>query len=303
MIKRHFFLYLIIFLCFTLIQCKTIPLEHNDYRNYYLEIYKADSLTLAGKYESSFNILDSLFRVYEPRNFPPYYEYETYLKVGYLSKKNIPTKKIKSLIANYGFDLETFDTITYPVLNKVYEESKISKEKYEKLRKIYLSKIDTSLRQKILQLNYFDQKARKANISEENKFKLKDSIGSEVEKLLADLFSRNIFPNDQVIGNHTVDKNPSISIDILLLHTKDSIRLNYFIPKMNLFVEQGQCLPSTYYQMIDQYQLYNRKEQIYGTYNFNQLNPKDYSTVRKKAGLPSLEYLKWKIEKLLLGGS
>lgn len=296
------FLCLLIFLSFTLVQCKTSALGQKDYRKYYPEVYKADSLSLAGKHESSFNILDSLFRVYEPTNFPPYYEYETYLKASYLSRKNISKKKVKSLIVNYGFDTETFDTITYPVLNKVFEESNISKEKYQKLRKKYLTKIDTSLRRKILQLNYFDQKARRTDISEENRFKLKDSIGSESEKFLMDLFSRNIFPNEKVIGNHTIDKNPSISINVLLLHTRDSIRLNYFIPKINSFVEQGQCLPSIYYQMIDQYQLYNDKEQIYGTYNFNRLNPKEYSAVRKKAGLPSLEYLKWKF-KMLIGGS
>lgn len=285
-----------------MVQCKTSSLRQEekpkDYRKYYLEIYKADSLTMIGKYEHSFNILDSLFKIYEPTNAPPYYEYNTYLKVSQLAKKTISKKKVHSLIANYGFDIATFDVNAYPVLNKVFEESNISKKRYHNYRKQYLDKIDTVLRKKIVQLKYLDQKARKID-SKKNRIKLMDSIDLQVEKFLIDIFSRNIFPNEHVIGNHTIDKNSAISIGTLLLHTRDSIRLNYFIPRINSFVEQGKCLPSTYCQMIDQYHLYNGKEQIYGTYNTLQLNPKEYNYVRKKAGLPSIEYEQWRYKKIL----
>jgi len=301
---KLFFLLLSILLCFTMVQCKTSSLKQKeklkDYRKYYLEIYKADSLALIGKYENSFNILDSLFKIYEPTNAPPYYEYNTYLKVSHLSKKNISKKKVNSLIANYGFDIKTFDVKTYPVLNKVFEESNISKKNYHKYRKKYLDKIDTLLREKVLKLKYLDQEARR-NTSEKIRIKLMDSIDLEVEKFLTDIFSRNIFPNEHIIGNHTIDKNPAVSIGVLLLHTRDSIRLNYFIPRINLFVEEGKCLPSIYCEMIDQYQLYNDKEQIYGTFNINQLNAKEYNSIRKKVGLPSLEYQRWRYEKILGG--
>lgn len=296
------FLLLSILVSFTLVQCKTSSLNQKekviDYREYYLEIYKADSLALTGKYEDSFNILDSLFKIYEPTNAPPYYEYNTYLKVSHLSKKNISKKKVVSLIANYGFDINTFDVNTYPVLNKVFEESKISKKTYDKHREKYLDKIDTLLREKILKLKYLDQEARREK-SEKIRNKLIDSIDLEVEKFLIDIFSRNIFPNEHIIGNHSIDKYPALSIDVLLLHTRDSLRLNYFIPRINSFVQEGKCLPSIYCKMVDQYQLYNDKEQIYGTFNFTQLNPKEYDSVRKDAGLPSLEYLQWKYKRIL----
>ncbi len=285
-----------------MVQCKTSSLNQKekleDYRKYYLEIYKADSLALIGKYENSFNILDSLFKIYEPTNAPPYYEYETYLKVSHLSKKNISKRKIKTLVSDYGFDLNTFDVKTYPVLNKVFEESNISKKEYNKLRKKYLSKVDTVLRAKILKLKYLDQEARR-NTSEKTRIRSIDSIDLEVEKFLKDIFSRNIFPNEHIIGNHTIDKNPAVSIDVLLLHTRDSMRLNYFIPRINSFVEEGKCLPSIYCAMIDQYHLYNDKEQIYGTFNFNQIDAKEYNSIRKKVGLPSLEYVRWKYKKVL----
>ncbi|WP_340066903.1 hypothetical protein [Ascidiimonas aurantiaca] len=161
-----------------------------------------------------------------------------------------------------------------------------------------MDKIDTLLREKILKLKYLDQEVRR-NTSEEIRIKLIDSVNLEVEKFLIDIFSRNIFPNEHIIGNHTIDKNPAVNIDVLLLHTRDSIRLNYFIPRINSFVEEGKCLPSIYCEMIDQYQIYNDKEQIYGTYNFNELNAKEYNSIRKKAGLPSLEYLQWKYKKIL----
>lgn len=297
---KIFFLLLSILVCFTMVQCKTSSLKQKDYRKYYLEIYKADSLSLIGEYENSYNILDSLFKIYKPTNAPPYYEYETYLKVSHLSKKNISKKKVNSLIANYGFDINTYDVNTYPVLNKVFEESNISKKKYSKHRKKYLDKIDTLLREKVLKLKYLDQEARREK-SEKIRNKLMDSINLEVEKFLIDIFSRNIYPNEHIMGNHTIDKNPAVSIDLLLLHTRDSIRLNYFIPKINSFVEEGKCLPKIYCEMIDQYHIYNQKEQIYGTYNYNELNPKEYSFIRKKAGLPSLEYLQWKYKKIIEG--
>lgn len=301
---KSFFLILSILLCFTLAQCKTSSLKKNenlkDYRTYYLEIYKADSLALIGEYENSFDILDSLFKIYEPTNAPPYYEYNTYLEVSHHSKKNISKKKVKMLIANYGFDKNIFDVKTYPVLNTIFEESNISKRRYSNYRKQYLDKIDTVLRKKIVNLKVLDQKARRTT-SEKMRIKLIDSIDLEVEKFLKDIFSRNIFPNEHVIGNHTIDKNTAIDINTLLLHTRDSIRLNYFIPRINSFVEEGKCLPLIYCQMIDQYQLYHGKEQIYGTYNFLQLNPKEYNLKRKKVGLPSIEFEQWRYKKILEG--
>ena len=299
--KTKLFFLLSILLCFTIIQCKTTSLKKEkskDYRKYWLKIYEADSLYLIGEYENSFNIMDSLFEIYEPTNTPPYYEYETYLKVGHLSKKDISKTKVKSLIENYGYEIETFNVKTYPVLNEIFKASNISKRKYNKYRKKYLDKIDTILRKKIIQLKRLDQKAR-SNPSNETRIKLMDSIDLEVEKFLMDIFSKNIFPNEHIIGNHSIDKNSAIDISVLLLHTRDSIRLNYFIPLINSFVEEGKCLPTIYCEMIDQYQLYNDKEQIYGTYNVNQLDAKDYNSLREKVGLPSLEYQRWRYEKIL----
>ncbi len=55
-------------------------------------------------------------------------------------------------------------------------------------------------------------------------------------------------------------------IELFLLHTKDSIRLNYFIPKIKEFTVNGTAPPRVLDIMIDQYYSYNDKPQIYGTY-------------------------------------
>jgi len=87
-----------------------------------------------------------------------------------------------------------------------------------------------------------------------------------------------------------------VDVGLLLLHTKDSIRMNYFVPKVKEFVKKGLAPPRTLGTMIDQYYLYNGKPQIYGTYGArgggyaNMIdNLKKVDSNRISIGLPPLE--------------
>lgn len=78
--------------------------ENANYIPYYLKVYEADSLFIVGDYERSYEILDSLFKKYEPIEIQGYYEYSSYVFSAVLSGKNKNLKKLakKGYINNGG---------------------------------------------------------------------------------------------------------------------------------------------------------------------------------------------------------
>ena len=88
-----------------LVSCKSsyirIGDENANYIPYYLKVYEADSLFIVGDYERSYEILDSLFKKYEPINIDGYEEYLIYIASSIELnniKKNRLRKKIKIFI-------------------------------------------------------------------------------------------------------------------------------------------------------------------------------------------------------------
>jgi len=263
--------------------------------DYYLDIYKADSLFEIKKYNESYNILKKLFKKNKPINLPPYYEYINYVKSGFLAKKfnsEELKKNVKKLIRTYGYDSISFKNDS--ILNLAFKNSKINN--YKEYRAEYLSSLDFNLRYKLHELIELDQKYR-INYFENDRFIKRKKIDDNNELFLKYLFGRNIYPNEHILGNHTVDGTRVPRTNILLLHTSDSIRLNYFLPKIKIFIREGKCTPSIYGNMMDQLYLYNNKEQIYGTYDVIKIKKEDYvkfNKMRKIIGLPSIEYELWK---------
>ncbi|WP_299161155.1 hypothetical protein [uncultured Tenacibaculum sp.] len=282
---------LILFIsCCLLLGCKTVKL---DYTPYYTAVYKADSLMTTSNFKKSYGILDSIFNLYKPLN-SSYQEYFTFTKLSYLLKLKYKNKLINS-ITDYGLDKDYFKYDS--ILNKAFNEIKISDKEYQKYRAKYINSIDLNLRKEIKEMVFLDQKYRKENIDSEsaNKIILQDL---ENQNLLKVLFNKNIYPNERVIGNYSIDKK-SINIVAVLLHTNDSIRINYFLPKIKEFVIAGKCSPVIYGAMVDQYHLYNDENQFYGTYNINRIPIKHYfkyNSRRKTIGLPTIEFDLYKIK-------
>jgi hypothetical protein len=92
-----------------------------------------------------------------------------------------------------------------------------------------------------------------------------DSIDKLHEKRLIELFESVGYPNAKMVGPYSLDQRRA-EVNIFLLHTDDSIRMNYFVPKVREFVKTGAATPNVLGTMIDQYYLYNGEPQIYGTY-------------------------------------
>ncbi|HLS31903.1 MAG TPA: hypothetical protein VK021_13685, partial [Flavobacteriaceae bacterium] len=98
-----------------------------------------------------------------------------------------------------------------------------------------------------------------------------------------------------VVGNYAIDFT-SADPTILLLHTDDSIRIDYFIPKVKEFIKKGQCTPYVLGTMYDNLALFNKGPQTHGTYenqNGDYANMiSDVSKVnenRAEIGLPTLK--------------
>lgn len=275
-----------------------------NYIPYYLKVYEADSLYIVGNYQRSYEILDSLFKKYEPINFMGYNEYAIYVQSSYLinQKKGI-AKKVEKLIAAYGYTKEWFTYDSTSVLSKVYQTANISEENYQILRQRYLSSIDLELREQVVNMIENDQYYRRFYDKEDIEIK-RNETDSIIEQILIKWFDKGIYPNMKKIGNGSVDEKRSLDIVVLLLHTKKDIRSSYFTPKIYEFVKKGECSPQTYAVIVDQLNYYQYKENdamLYGEFNLRNIDSTQYykfNPKRNEIGLPTLEYTKWRIRKI-----
>lgn len=107
-----------------------------------------------------------------------------------------------------------------------------------------------------------DQMYRNKNYKEN--IAKQDSIDKIHEKRLIEIFKTVGYPTERIVGQTNMDNH--VDVELMLLHTDDSIRINYFVPKIKEFVKNGTASPLTLGRIIDQYYLYNGEPQIYGTY-------------------------------------
>ena len=104
--------------------------KNANYIPYYLKVYEADSLYLLGNYKQSYEILDSLFKKFEPINMPVYFEYEQYIKLAY--NFNRQTKKdIRKLSECYNYNL--MDLKNDSILQLALNGSKIKEKKNKQI--------------------------------------------------------------------------------------------------------------------------------------------------------------------------
>src|SRR5690606_8706767 len=120
---------------------------------------------------------------------------------------------------------------------------------YETDRAEYLSHLDLELRSEIQEMIRQDQ----MSVEEQEK---RNIIFETNTSRLIEIFEEKGYPGDDLIGPFNVDFSHS-DITILLLHTSDSIRINYFIPKLKEYVKEGACDPETLGVVIDNLHLYN----------------------------------------------
>ncbi|MFD1061620.1 hypothetical protein ACFQ1Q_00060 [Winogradskyella litorisediminis] len=283
--------YIYIYLIIILSSCQERNNSECDYiKNYYPNIYKADYEYNTGNYEKAFDYYDSAFSNCNALNTPLYYEIRKFARVSaMLNKNDLALEFIKK-------DIESGYTITSILNDSVfYDLFKTNNGKeflrsYDSLRSRYISKVDLNFRKEMLEIWRLDQEFRQDPI------KL-DSIDSIHEPKLIDIFEKRGYPNRNLIGHPSID-GKFIDVSTILRHTDDSIRKNYFIPKLKEFVEDGSCPPNDLAVVVDWYYLRRGEKQIYGMYpitkenTISNLNLIDENRI--SIGLPTLEQIRKK---------
>lgn len=274
-----------IFLFYFFFSCSS----SKDYFSYHPIAIEADSLFLAEKYDLAFKKLDSLFVIYYPNLFKE--DICLYIKSAHLSKNEINQKKFFTiLLRNYNYNQSKmlWDTL----LLELYNKTDFKRRELNRHKKFHEKNSFKGLRERLIEMTRRDQLFRSKQYQDYIYKYKRDSIDFINEKELIYIFENIGYPNEKT---HDYD-NKLTNISGILLHTSDSIRLNYFVPKLKRFIKNGECHPHILAKIIDQYFLYNGENQIYNTY----LNdPIQYDTattrnLRKQIGLhPSLSINHW----------
>ncbi|MEX0996326.1 MAG: hypothetical protein WDZ45_04710 [Flavobacteriaceae bacterium] len=272
---------------------ETAPCDYIS--DYYPLIYEAEYEYWSENYEKSFGLYQEAFKNCEPKNTPFFNELSKIAELAArLNKKDLAIEFIEKAIQDGG-NIQTFidDTIYDDVLATEKGNALISN--YDQLRETYLETIDIELRNEIQAMMQKDQFYRGNHERYKENSNKQDSIDDVNTARLIAIFEEIGYPDDQIVGHMNIDFVPT-DISGILLHTEDSIRMNYFVPKLKEFISQGKAEPRILGNIIDQYHLYNDKPQIYGTYQSQDTyyasmieNRELINKNRLSIGLPTLE--------------
>ena len=237
-------------------------IDCNYITDYYPIVYKADIEFETGNYEKAFALYQDAFNSCEAKNTPTYNELSNFTESSaILEKYDITYKFAKKLIQN-GIEISRFQNNSNfeDFLHSDYGKKFINE--YDKLRKEFVANADLKLRDELIAMRTSDQLYRSQG--QDVNWTKQDSIDKLHEEKLIEIFERFGYPTAKVVGPPTMEYR--VDVELFLLHTKDSIRINYFVPKLKEFVKNGTAPPRSLGTMIDQYHLYNGNPQIYGTY-------------------------------------
>ena len=260
----------------------------NYIKDYYPKIYEAELNYNEKNYQKAFELYSEAFISCEPKNTVGTYEMDKFAEVSaILGKEEIALNFIQKNIEQ-GMLLRSF--LNNPVFVDVFKTDRGKKivSDYEANRFKYLESLNLELRSEIQEMMQNDQ----MYVEEQEK---RNVIFERNTTRLVEIFEEIGYPGNNIIGPFNVDFTNS-DITILLMHTPDSIRINYFIPKLKQFVKEGSCDPKTLGVVIDNLHLFNDELQIIGTYEnreHNMISDKDQVNInRLEIGLPTLEMQK-----------
>lgn len=305
--KNIFFL--IIIATISLYSCKSnytrIGDKNANYIPYYLKVYEADSLNLVGNYKRSNEILDSLFKKYEPINLGFYNEYHTYytnkIRLNDFDKINVVLKK---LVRNHGFNIGKYQNDS---LNAIaIKKAKFTEQDLNGFYETYIKNLNLEYRYAIENMIENDQRVRLAVPRNKEEWEKVDKENAENIKLLITKYG---YPSRKKIGpRFFTDKSAEVST--LFLHATKEVRESYILDLMLLSVKKGECEPNDFAVVYDKYlyasQKYNGKV-LYGELRDRKksidlvvVNPEKIDSIRRSVGLEHLEYKRWKY-KILTG--
>ena len=238
----------------------------NYIEDYYPLIYTAEVEYYLRNYQRAFDLYRKAFKACEPKNTPLNYEMSKFAELATrLGKSELALDLIERTLRN-GTILKTYenDSLYYELLQSERGEKLV--QDYESIREEYLTGLNLELRKEIQEMTAADQMYRRSQANFAAKKELVDSIDEVHEKRLIEIIEEFGYPDEKLIGGFAVDWSKA-DIVTLVLHTDDSIRMNYFVPKFKEFVKEGTIPPLHLGVVVDQYYNYNGEPQIYGTYS------------------------------------
>ena len=290
-------LFLISIITLTIVSCKStftkIDNKNANYIPYYLKAYEADSLCLVGNYQRSYEILDSLFKKFEPANMKNVNEYSTYIACCVMTGNtdNLDTK-IRDGILKYGSIIKSHPDGD-SIYNRLFNITKFSREEMKLLGEKYDKRFNKELRNRIIRMHDEDLSARTPSLNHEkmNEFQKKH------EKEIEEIIKKYGYPHQNLVGYILNDKNEPINFDVILFHQTTENKKKY----VSLLYEnllKGNISPFEYGGIVDKIYLDNSKL-YYGTFIGKELliNPKKIDSIRKTIGLPSYGYEEWSFKK------
>lgn len=282
-----------------LLSCSTVKKPDCNYiTDYYPNTAKAEVEFYLGNYEKAYDYYQKAFENCDAIRLGVHRDTDKFAKVcAELGKDKLALDYIEKTIEKGGTLNGFQNDEVFTGIFKTERGKKLISE-YDKKRQEYINSLNMDLRTELQAMIEIDQRL----VGQQEK---RDSVFKVNDKRLVEIFEKFGYPNEQVVGNYAIDR---IQADptILLLHTADSIRINYFIPKVKEFVKNGKCPPKVLGVMYDNLALFNDEPQTHGTYqnqNGGYANMiSDISKVnenRAEIGLPSLKMTK-KIDSLRL---
>lgn len=257
-------LFTLLLLAFFFSCSKSKTSECNYITDYYQTIYAADYAFETKEYQKAFHLYQTAFSSCEPITTLAYNEIANFAETTAVLKKYDLTFEFAAKLILSGSELSRLQNNTNFDEFMASKYGKQLEAEYGDLRQQFMDRIDLDLRAEIISMMRADQMYRIRG--PEADWAKQDSIDKLHEAILIDWFETIGYPNDDMVGPYSLDHNQT-NIGIFLLHTDDSIRMNYFVPKVKEFVELGKASPYTLGTMIDQFYLYNKQPQIYGTYS------------------------------------
>lgn len=267
--------------------------ENANYIPYFSKMYEADSLYLVENYQRSYEILDSLFKKYEPIHSEN--EYLTYITCKIMLNKN--KKEIKKnliyLLENDGYFYPDMTSASQKMQKFLIETDTLGIDTRKAVEK-YRKSIDMPLRKLVISMTKKDQEPR----GEYPDFEKMKIVDEENTKILDSLLKINKYPRRRIVGKDT-KKEENSDIRGIMIHTSQEYKENFLMEKAYELLKKGEITPSDYSAIYDRYSLHINDDEYYFTKHRN-ASPEEKKLKnerRKTIGLYSLDYMPWQMKK------
>lgn len=268
--------------------------KNANYIPYFSKMYEADSLYLVENYQRSYEILDSLFKKYEPIHYEN--EYLTYITCKIIlnkSKKEIK-KNLIYLLENDGYFYPEMISAPQKMQKFLIETDTLGIDARKAVEK-YRKSIDMPLRNLVLSMTKKDQEPR----GKQPDFEKTKIVDAENTKILDSLLKINKYPRLRIVGKDR-EAGENSDVGAIMIHTSQTYKETFLMEKAYDLLKKGEITPDTYSSVYDRYSLYVNDELYYFTENRNP-SPEEKKRInerRKTIGLCSLDYIPWKWKKI-----